>query len=89
MAVVLVGCGHAASPRPTATVRAACDDATRWDGARCVARSTAAALEASTEAQKVADMDAALVALDRADDEPLDLTSHVRLWESRGLVRAR
>lgn len=84
----LVGCGAAASGRRTATVRAACAADARWDGAACVSRTAAAALAASDAAQEVPDMDAALAALDRADDEPLDLASHVRLWESRGVVRA-
>ncbi|MBK9036133.1 MAG: hypothetical protein IPL61_33640 [Myxococcales bacterium] len=88
IAVAAAACAHHGPAATTLTLRDACAEGRRWDGAACVARTAAAALAASAEATKAADMDAALAALDQAAREPLDLASHVRLWQARGEVRS-
>lgn len=87
-ALAATGCAGARRGGATLTTRPACADATRWDGATCVPRTAAAALAASDEAVEVGDIEAALVALDRAAAEPLRWAEHAHLLETRGLVRA-
>lgn len=89
LAVILLATAACASrsPRRAVTpVRAACADDARWDGAACVPRRAPADLTAASAAADDADPPSALTALERADDEPLALADHVRLWELRGIV---
>ena len=86
-----IGCG-AATPTigPTATLRAACADDQRWDGAACVARGPARDdLARGKQALAQFQVDDALAALDAAAKAgPLAYADNVTLWEQRGIAEA-
>jgi hypothetical protein len=82
-------CGGAATPRGrVATLRLACADGERWNGAGCQPRGGRAEVEAAATAVGQMELDAAMSALDRAAAAPLDHDTYLRLWEERGIAWA-
>ena len=91
IAGITLGCGGGArSGSATVTLRSACAEAERWDGAACVARSAEiAAAIAATDARIQEDPAAALATIDRhAAQGPFDRASYARLWRQRGIAHA-
>lgn len=88
--VALVGCGHAASGPGPRALRAACAETEHWNGTACVARGDGAAqLAVGAEALARQEVEQAKAAFDGVEQRgPLDYTTHVRLWEQRGIAAA-
>lgn len=91
IAVIATACGAGATASgPTATLRSACADRERWDGAACVARSAEiAAAVIATDGTIQDDPAAALATVDRhAAQGPFDRFVYARLWRQRGIAHA-
>ncbi len=87
--ISLAACtGSAGRAGRTTSLRPACAEGERWDGAGCQPRGGEADLDAAQAAIKDVQLDAALAALDRAATRPLAHRSYVRMLEQRGVTEA-
>jgi hypothetical protein len=90
VAILLVGCSHAANTGTTVALRSACTADQVWDGTACKPnREATKQLAIGTAALARLEVDEAKVALDAAEKAgPLDHATNVTLWEQRGIAAA-
>jgi hypothetical protein len=86
--MVIAACGRGGSPGTLASLRAACEPTTYWNGTACTPRGDGAKnIAAGVAALVEQDVDKAKIALDAAERAGhLDHQSNITLWEQRGIA---